>query len=132
MWRGVAALFGITLGVVLLASGCGTAASSDPFTGSWSLSGKAPANVVITQAGDGYQATELIYAQAFNALSFKRSGDRLEATIIVKGDSPRSWKIIVERREGSDKLFWTEGGGTMQFSRISDSTALPSASPTAP
>jgi hypothetical protein len=125
-------LLAVTLGMALLASGCGTTEASDPFNGSWSPSGKAPATAVISQTGGGYHATLLAYAQPLNALSFKRNGDQLEATVGVKGSSPSSWSIVVERREGSDKLFWTEGGGTMQLSRVSDSTALPSASPTAP
>jgi hypothetical protein len=132
LWRGVVALLAVTLGIVLVASGCGTTAASDPFAGSWSPSGKAPATTVISQLGDGYRVTYLAYAQPLSRLSFVRHGDRLEATMIVKGESPRSWSIVVERRDGSDKLFWTEGGGTMQLSRVSDSTALPSASPTAP
>jgi uncharacterized protein YceK len=132
MWRRVLALLAVMLGVVLLASGCGTTEASDPFTGSWSPSGKAPATAVISQSGDGYHATLLAYALPFNTLLFKRNGDRLQATVIVKEGPPYSWNIVVERRDGSDKLFWTEGGGTMPLSRVSDSTALPSASPTVP
>ena len=132
IWRGVVALLAVTFSIVLLASGCGTSAASDSFTGSWSSSGKAPATVVIAQTGDGYRVTLLAFAEPLSTLSFKRNGDHLEATVSVKGASPYSWSIVVERREGSEKLFWTEGGGTMQLSRVSDSTALPSASPTAP
>ena len=132
MGRGVAALLAVMLGVVLIASGCGATEAVDPFTGSWSPSGKAPATTVIAQTGDGYRATLLAYAQPLNTLSLKRNGDRLEATVSVNGSSPSSWTIVVERRDGSDKLSWTEGGGTMELARVSDSTALPSASPTAP
>ena len=132
MWRGVVALLAAALGVVLLASGCGTTTASDPFTGSWSPSGKAPATTVISQTGDGYHVTYLAYAQPLWTMFFARHGERLEATVVVKGDSPRSWNSVFERREGSDKLFWTESGGTMPLSRVSDSTALPSASPKAP
>ena len=128
----IVAILAVTVGVVLLTSGCGTTAASDVFTGSWSPSGQAPATAVIAQAGDGYQATLLAYAQPLNTLSLKRNGDRLEATVTVKGSSPSSWTIVVERRDGSDSLFWTEGGGTMELARVSDSTALPSVSPTAP
>jgi hypothetical protein len=87
---------------------------------------------VIAQTGDGYRATLLAYAQPLSTLSLKRNGDRLEATVNVKGSSPFCWSIVVERRDGSDKLFWTEGGGTMELARVSVSSALPSASPTAP
>jgi hypothetical protein len=130
--RGIVALLAVVLGIVLFASGCGTTAASDPFTGSWSPSGKAPATTVISQTGGGYHVTLLAYAQPLSTLSLVRHGKRLEGTMTVEGDSPRSWNIVVERRDGSGELFWTEGGGTMQLSRVGDSTALPSASPTVP
>ena len=132
MWRGVAVLVAIMLGVVLLASGCGTIEVSDPFTGSWSPSGQAPATTIIAPSGDGYRATLLAYGEPLNTLSLKRNGDQLEATVTLKEPSPSSWTVVVERREGSDRLFWIEGGSSMPLTRVSDSTALPSASPTAP
>ena len=42
MGRGVVAILAVTVGVVLLTSGCGTTAASDVFTGSWSPSAKLP------------------------------------------------------------------------------------------
>jgi hypothetical protein len=132
MWRVVAALLAVMVGMVVLASGCGTTAASDPFAGSWSASGKTPADAVISPTSNGYRVALLADGQALSTLSFKRSGDRLEATVSVKGASPSSWRITVERREGSERLFWTEAGETVQLSRVSDSTALPSASPAGP
>ena len=63
MRRGVVVVLAVMLGAVLLASGCGTTEASDPFTGSWSPSGQAPATAVIVQTGDGYRATLLAYAE---------------------------------------------------------------------
>jgi hypothetical protein len=117
------------VGVAMLAAGCGAAPASDPFTGSWSMSGQSPPAAVISRSPDGYRAAFVVYGRTLSTLSFKRHGDRLEATIKVKGASPYSWSIVVERRAGSDRLFWTESGTTVQLSRVSDSTAFPSASP---
>ena len=132
MWRVVVGKVAVTIGIVLVASGCGTTAASDPFVGSWSASGKTSADAVISRTSDGYRVTLLAYGGALSTLSFKRNGDRLEATVSVRGASLSPWSIVVERREGSDRLFWTEGGATVKLSRVSDSTALPSASPTGP
>jgi|GEM_PF-3957027 len=132
MWRVVAAFLAVTIGIVVLASGCGTTAESDPFAGSWRATGKAPPSAVISRTSDGYRVTLLAYGRALSALSFKRHGDRLEATVSVEGASPSSWSITLERRDGSDRLYWIEGGQTVRLSRVSDSTALPSAPPTGP
>ena len=125
----VAVLSVVAVNVAVLASGCGATAASDPFAGSWSASGKAPADAVISQTSNGYRVAVVVDGRAASTLSFERRGDRLEATVSVKGASPSSWSIVVERRDGSDRLSWTESGETVQLSRVSDSTAFPSPPP---
>ncbi len=125
-----AVLSSVTVGIAVFASGCGTTAASDPFTGSWSVSGQAPADAVIFRASDGYRAAVVIDGRTTSTLFLKRQGERLEATVSAKGPPAYSWNVVVERRDGSDRLFWVEGGGTTPLSRVSDNTAFPTPLPT--
>ena len=124
MWRVVVGKVAVTIGIVLVASGCGTTAASDPFVGSWSASGKTSADAVISRTSDGYRVTLLAYGGA--PLDVVLQAPRRPA----RGDRKRQGGLALpleHRRRaarGQRRLFWTEGGETVKLS--ASAAALPS------
>lgn len=117
----------------LLLASCGHAGvTKDPFVGTWQSS--APRmRLVIAKVGESYR-TIVVDSQGPGWVGpYKRTGNELKAILHVPIDGITD-QVIVDYHPATGQLTDKDGSGpapAWDFSRVSDSTAAPSPSPSA-
>lgn len=120
----------VILTAVLLLAGCGhTNAPQDPFVGTWQFEG---VRLVVAKAGQGYR-TILVVPHGYGWVGpYVRTGNELKASLRVTKNRKRTGQVIVELvdyHQATGHLTYKDGTGpALDFSRVSDSTAIPSPS----
>ena len=108
--------------VVSVLGGCG--GSADPFVGTWQMKGRVAVKMVITKKNDDYWAVLSGYGSPAEQ-AFTRHGNQL-----VSQPSPLSSQTItVDFDPQSGHLHYGRPVVDYDFSKVSDSTAVPTASP---
>ena len=106
----------------LMLGGCGQA--KDPFVGTWRTAGGL--NLVIARGSDGYAVT-LVSSSGTNTLTTKRYGNELKAlSVVLSGPNGRSIAQSFEFEPHTGRLAFRTSTMTFEFSRVSDSTTIPS------
>jgi hypothetical protein len=118
------------LAATLLLAGCGHAgATTDPFVGTWQFQG---VHLVVAKVGGSYQTIVVSHGPGWVG-PYKRTGNELKASLHVTLDGKPTGQVIVEFVDylpATGHLTYKDGTGpALDFSRVSDSTAVPSPSP---
>jgi hypothetical protein len=117
------------LAAVLLLAGCGHA--KDPFVGTWQFEG---VHLVVAKVGQSYR-TILVVPHGYGWVGpYEQNGNELKASLHVTNNGKRTGQVIVELVDyhpATGHLTYKDGTGpALDFSRVSNSTAIPSPSPT--
>ena len=124
------ALWALAIGAAVFITGCGAAATSDPFVGSWSTSDHDPVAAVISPTSDGYRVAVVVDGRTIYTEPLTRHGDWLETDADWKAPNGHtSWYRIVVRHTGREQISWNAGDVTIPLLRVSDSITFPSAMP---
>lgn len=114
------------LTALLLLAGCASAGPprNDPFVGTWRATGGL--ELVIARDVGGYAVT-MVTTSGTNTLPTQRYGNELKAlSVVLSGPNGRSIAQSFEFEPHTGRLAFRTSTMTFEFSRVSDSTTIPS------